>query len=122
MIDASANDGGERRGAARGEGVKVLANSPTATGKWKIDPAVARSVLGLNGSTEWPVKTTAVAPAASAERIKRARVSGISYVVQHQDQAVCGDGVHRHHRQPHRREDGLRGGGVRDLLQNPGGE
>ena len=53
---------------------------------------------------------------------QRAGVTRVAHVVQHQDQALCGNGLNLHDRQAHRREDRLRGGGVGDYLQDPGGE
>ena len=45
------------------------ASPPTTTGVWKIDPAEARTVFGLVGSTVPSQHTTASTPAASAVRI-----------------------------------------------------
>jgi len=44
----------------------VSSKEATTTGRWKMDPALARRVLGLKGSTDCPLKMTALAPAASA--------------------------------------------------------
>ena len=45
-------------------------------GRWKSEPVVARTTLGLYGSTVRPVRMTASAPAASAARMIVPRLPG----------------------------------------------
>ena len=57
-----------RKPAAASSGATSAGSCRTAKGTWKSDPAEARTVLGLYGSTESPAKITAVDPEASAAR------------------------------------------------------
>ena len=49
--------------------ITVAGSPPTTTGMWKMDPAEARTVFGLVGSTVPSQHTTASTPEASAVRI-----------------------------------------------------
>ena len=63
------HDGGQRPQPRRGQlGRDLAGSSRTTSGTWNSEPAVARTVLGLYGSTDSAAKTTAWAPAASAAR------------------------------------------------------
>jgi hypothetical protein len=66
-----------------------------------MDPAVARSVLGLKGAHDGT------------------GVAGVAHVVQHEHQAGGGDRRHLAHGETHRSQKRLRGTGVRDLAQDP---
>ena len=57
-----------RKPAAESSEAKASGSSRTARGTWKSEPAEARTVLGLYGSTDSPAKSTAVEPEASAAR------------------------------------------------------
>src|SRR5512132_491166 len=58
-----------RKPAPRKDPIASAVWTPRTTGRWKSDPADARTVLGLYTSTDEAVNTTADAPAASADRM-----------------------------------------------------
>ena len=53
------------------------------TGTWKIEPADARTLLGLYASTELPANTTPSGPRRIGRPQDRARVAGVPHLVQH---------------------------------------
>ena len=98
----------------------VGAAPPATTGTWKSDPADARTVFGLVGSTVPSQQTTASTPAASAVRIIVPALPG-SRTSTHtttidwsltSSRAAGSEAHHRHHR--------LGGDGVGHPLDDPG--